>query len=542
MIKKENYAKDEGVDCMFSALEKQIQEELVSQSIPGFSMAIVRGREVVYANGFGVTNKEEGGVPVTANTLFRIGSLSKPLTATAIMRLVDLGKLNIDVPIQSYVPFFTLQDAAAAQTITLRMLLSHTAGLPDGTDMVGSRDLDALEQYIKQDVPQLTLIAPPGLIFSYSNHGYNIAGYVAEYVTKTYFPDLMQEILFKPLGMLRTFYDPLMAMTFPLALGHERTESSEVVVRPFYDNAANYPSWFAMSTALDYAKFLLLHLQAGRIDDQPILTASAIDEMQTSQVSRYNLQQLGCGLSFITERYKGIQTIRHGGAIGTYTSFMLAAPEQDLAIVTMSSQDYGIDLAYDILDQLLETESSQEILPKKTPNRSKWKSYTGHYLGNLNGLAEIFADGHHLKIRLNGTELMLHAFDENLYFTQNADGEPDMTVGFVIDEEEETPFIVLNGQTCKRMDSEQLMQPRINVSSFEGVYSNGAISFGLTVKGDQLLLLDEDQEYYCQPLFGHFFYTNEQGLLEVREIERQRTLIIQGSWSFEAVESSKVQR
>ncbi|MCP6324359.1 beta-lactamase family protein, partial [Klebsiella pneumoniae] len=73
-------------------------------------MAIVQGQEVVYSKGFGVTNKEEGGIPVTANTLFRIGSLSKPLTATAIMVLVDRGILNLDIPIKEYVPFFTLKD------------------------------------------------------------------------------------------------------------------------------------------------------------------------------------------------------------------------------------------------------------------------------------------------------------------------------------------------------------------------------------------------------------------------------------------------
>ncbi len=522
---------------MISTLEHDIQEQVISQSIPGFSLAIVKGQEVVYSNGFGVTNLEDGGVPVTKNTLFRIGSLSKPLTATAIMILVDQERLDLDVPIIEYVPFFSLKDLGATNKITLRMLLSHTSGLPDGTDIVGSRNVDALEQYIRSDVPKLSLIAPPGLLFSYSNHGFNIAGYVAEYVTQTYFPELMRDLLFKPLGMSRTLYDPLMAMTFPLALPHERTETGHTVVRPFYENLANYPSWFAMSTAADYAKFLLIHLNA-----TPLLSATAIREMHTLQVSRYNLQQLGCGLSFITEDYNGTPTIRHGGAIGTYTSFMLAAPEQQLAIVTLASQDYGIDLAYEILDQLLETTPDHTKPEVMIPNRSDWERYTGYYLGNQNGLVQIINDGQQLKMHLNGSEMTLHAHQNKLYFSQDTDGNSITTVGFVEDENEDVHYIVLNGQTCKRIEQEQVTQPKINWSVIEGTYSNGSISFGLKAVNDQLFLLDEDQEYFCRPLFGPFFFTEEQGLLEIKKNEHRTLLIVQGSWEFDqlGIESSPI--
>lgn len=522
---------------MFSTLEHYIQEQVVSQAVPGFSLAIIKDQEVVYSNGFGVTHLEDGGVPVTANTLFRIGSLSKPLTATAIMILVDQGKLDLDLPIIEYVPFFTLKDFDAARKITLRMLLSHTSGLPDGTDIVGSRNVDALEQYVRHDVPELSMIAPPGLLFSYSNHGFNIAGYVAEYVTQTYFPELMQDLLFKPLGMSRTLYDPLMAMTYSLALGHEKTETGHIVVRPFYENAANYPSWFAMSTATDYAKFLLMHLNT-----TTLLSTTAIREMQTMQVSRYNLQQLGCGLSFITEDYKGTPTIRHGGAIGTYTSFMLAAPEQQLAIVTLASQDYGIDLAYEIFDQLLKTTPDHKEPEVMIPKPADWERYTGYYLGNQSGLVQIINDGQQLKIHLNGTEMMLYAHQDNLYFTQDTDENPIVTIGFVEDENEDVDYIVLNGQTCKRIEQEQVTQPTINWSAVDGTYSNGSISFGLKVVNNQLFLLDEDQEYTCHPLFGPFFFTEEQGLLEIRESEYRNILIVQGSWEFDqlGIESSPI--
>ncbi|MDN9010115.1 serine hydrolase domain-containing protein [Brevibacillus laterosporus] len=94
---------------------------------------------MVYAKGFGSINKEEGGPPVTCDTIFRIGSLGKPLTGSAIMRLIEAGKVELDIPIINYVPEFRLSDPEATRKVTLRMLLNHTAGFPDGGDMVGKR-------------------------------------------------------------------------------------------------------------------------------------------------------------------------------------------------------------------------------------------------------------------------------------------------------------------------------------------------------------------------------------------------------------------
>lgn len=104
-----------------------------------------------------------------------------------------------------------------------------------------------------------------------------------------------------------------------------------------------------------------------------------------------------------------------------------------------------------------------------------------------------------------------------------------MTFEFVRNEKQETLIIVLNGQIWKWMESEQLMQSQTKI---EGMYSNRAISFGLIVKADRLFLVDEDQEFYCHPLFGHFFYTEERVLLAVCKIKRRKILIILENWTF----------
>ncbi len=130
-------------------MEQLIETHMKETYVPGLAMAIVQDQQVVYARGFGVTSVEDGGLPVTPQTLFRIGSTTKPLTGTAIMRLVEAGKLDLDEPIKTYIDWFTLPDKQAATSITTRMLLSHTAGMPPGRDHFGYRNPEGLEAFVR---------------------------------------------------------------------------------------------------------------------------------------------------------------------------------------------------------------------------------------------------------------------------------------------------------------------------------------------------------------------------------------------------------
>lgn len=150
---------------------------------------------LTYAKGFGVTSVEDGGLPVTPETLFRVGSITKPLTGTAIMRLVEAGKLDLDTPIKTYIDGFRLSDPEATEQVTLRMLLSHTAGLPTDGQHFGLRDPQGLEISIREEIPTYALIAPPNRVMSYSNPGVNIAVYVAEIVSGKSYTELMQDLV-----------------------------------------------------------------------------------------------------------------------------------------------------------------------------------------------------------------------------------------------------------------------------------------------------------------------------------------------------------
>src|SRR5262249_31168120 len=122
-------------------LERCAIDVMRTSGIPGLATAIAGGNGVINARGVGLTSVGEGGLPVTPQTLFRIGSTTKPLTGTAAMRLVEQGRLELDTPIKRYIDWFAMRDPGAAERVTLRMLLSHTSGLPTDWEFSGQRDV-----------------------------------------------------------------------------------------------------------------------------------------------------------------------------------------------------------------------------------------------------------------------------------------------------------------------------------------------------------------------------------------------------------------
>jgi CubicO group peptidase (beta-lactamase class C family) len=283
-------------------LERQIEEAMQAARVPGLALAIVSDLEVIYARGFGVTSIEDGGAPVTPQTLFRVGSITKPHTGTAIMRLVESGKLDLDTPVKEYVPWFELSDRGATDRVTLRRLLSHTAGLPTDYMLFGRRDPGALEASLREELPGYPLLAPPGVVWSYCNPGIRLAGHIAELAAGAPFAQLMNELVFDPLEMRRTTFDTTVAMTYPLAQPHELDENGMLRVQHrFADNAARYPAGLIMSTVLDLANFAVMHMNVGCFRDRKVLSPESVAEMHTPQADFRTVTGAGYGLTFFTD-------------------------------------------------------------------------------------------------------------------------------------------------------------------------------------------------------------------------------------------------
>lgn len=353
------------------ALEGRVRDAMRQAGVPGLALAVIHAGETVYIGGFGVCSVEEGGPCVTPQTLFRVGSVTKPLTAALILRLVEAGKLALDVPVRSYVPWLRLSDPAATDCVTLRMLLSHTSGLPTDHQPFGRRDPEALEERVRQDIPRYALVARPGRRFVYSNVGFHLAGFVAQAVIGRPYTALMQEWVFGPLGMTRTTFDPLIALTYPTALAHELGDDGALrVEHRFADNAACHPSGFALSTVGDLCRFARA-LMSG---SPSFLTPSSLAQMQTRHASLNPTGELGYGLGLFLENYKGVRRIGHGGDIRSYGALFLLAPDTGTAAILLFNWNKGFfgpaeTLVNTIFDDLLG-------LPH-APRAPQWRFYVG---------------------------------------------------------------------------------------------------------------------------------------------------------------------
>jgi len=225
------HADEPSVD--FTPIEQVLKDELKADGVPGAVVVIVRDNAVVYAKGFGFAGIEEKN-PVTPDHLFRIGSTTKMFVGMALVKLAEAGKLKLDEPVGKLID--GLPPAIAA--LTPHQLLTHTAGLADDAVMFGKHDDEALADGLKTWTDK-RFFTKPGDVYSYSNPGYWLAGFVAEKAAGKPFADVVKDDLLAPLGMKRSTFRPTLAMTYPLAQGHELKAGQPAIVRPAADNAAN---------------------------------------------------------------------------------------------------------------------------------------------------------------------------------------------------------------------------------------------------------------------------------------------------------------
>ena len=320
-------------DGDFGELEKVILQELTETGTPGAAVAIIKDGRLIFAKGFGVTSVETGGA-VTPDTLFRLGSTTKMFTGAAMVKLSEQGRLKLNEPIGKYAKGLPPK----VSQLTPHQLISNTAGVGDFAAPPPLHDDSALAAMVrswKDDV----LFGEAGKIYSYSSPGFWLAGYVIEETGGKPYADMMDELLFKPLGMNRTTFRPLVAMTHPLAVGHApQPDGKTGIVRPAYNNVAQWPAGSIFSSVNDLSRFVRALLADGRLDDAQALSPALVKSLSGKHTLIPGESDGYYGYGLLNFEARGVRMIMHGGFSRGYGSMIQMAPEHRFAVIVVTNK------------------------------------------------------------------------------------------------------------------------------------------------------------------------------------------------------------
>lgn len=313
-------------------LDELLKQEMEENHIAGAAVSVVKDGEVFLTKGYGYADLE-GNIPVDPDqTIFKIGSVTKLFTWTAVMQLAQEGKLDLDADVNTYLDFH-IPDTYP-QPITLRHLMTHTAGFEDlHVDMVRLQpaDLAPEGEWLAAHIP--ARVYPPGEVPAYSNYGAALAGYIVARVSGETYSQYVQGHILDPLGMQNTSVQ----LTLPPELSmHESTgytyEDGAFQVFPnLYGQVDLFPAGIIRSTAADMAKFMLAHLQDGRHHDAQILESATAQGMHSTPYAP-DSRLLGTTFGFFDFSDNGQHVIGHSGEAEPMESLLLLLPEQHVGV------------------------------------------------------------------------------------------------------------------------------------------------------------------------------------------------------------------
>jgi CubicO group peptidase (beta-lactamase class C family) len=322
-------------------LDRFVKGEMRRTSVPGAAVGILyKGRR--FTNGYGVTNVNHP-LPVTADTLFQIGSTTKTFTATAIMRLVEEGKLDLDTRVRRYLPELRLRDEEAARKVTLRHLLTHMGGWVGDYFVNAGWGDDALQQVVSK-MARVKQLTPLGTVWSYSNSGFYIAGRVIEKVTKQTFEQAIKEMLFDQLEMSDSHFFATDVMLHRFAVGHITNGKKSTVASPWRGSRGGAPAGGIASTAPDQLRWAEFHMGDGRSPGgKRLLKKSTLQLMQKEQVHVGSMTE-SIGISWMLNNVGGVKLVRHGGTTNGQLSAFLMVPERQFAVTVLTNSTRGREL------------------------------------------------------------------------------------------------------------------------------------------------------------------------------------------------------
>jgi CubicO group peptidase (beta-lactamase class C family) len=323
--------------------------------VPGMAIGIVADDQLSYAAGFGVAGLGDQR-PVTPETLFHMASVTKTFVATAVLQLVEDGRVELDAPVTDYLPYFTLADGRASD-VTVRQMLSHTGAMPDEDDFGWERpeyDDGALERYVR-GLSDRSLIGEPGAQFKYSNIAYEVLGDVIAKVSSRTFEDQVHERILIPLGMTSSTLLVQEADPGLLSRGHLVDPAGEIVVSDVFPyHRAHAPSSTLYTNVRDLSRWALANMNGGELNGARILSRTSLDLMWQPVAPRLDWRHEQMGLGWFLHTYRGRRVVWHDGADTGFMSILCMLPDERIAVIVFCNSDYVWDGPWHIASAALE--------------------------------------------------------------------------------------------------------------------------------------------------------------------------------------------
>ena len=331
-------------DARFDALASLIDAKMREHGVPGVALGIVEGDKVTI-RGFGVTSVENP-APISEHTLFPIASISKTFAATAAMRLVEQGKLDLRAPVRKYLPDFRVQDETVSRDVTIWHLLTHASGWEG--QVSGPDRGDATLANFMTTITDLMQLAPPEAAWSYNNAGFSVFGRVIEVITGTSINRAMRDLVFTPVGLPHAGTTAGEFITFPFALGHgNRGGAGPTLQRPFSPSVSVTAGGVGvcMTDLLAYARF---HMGNGTsAAGEKVLTRESLERMRAPQLQKQSTDD-EMGLGWHLRSVGGIRVAAHGGTLGGHILLLELVPERNFAIAILTNASAGWRLIQEV--------------------------------------------------------------------------------------------------------------------------------------------------------------------------------------------------
>jgi CubicO group peptidase (beta-lactamase class C family) len=349
---------------------------------PGVAIGVLLGSRA-QAAGFGITSVAAPS-DVDAETLFQIGSTTKTYTATAVMRLVERGTLDLDTPVRRYLQGLRLRDPSVTRRVTLRHLLTHTGGWVGDYFSDTGRGDDALARVVGMldKVPQIT---PLGEVWHYNNAGFYLAGRVVEAVYGKPFETAITELLLQPLGMTRSFFFADEAIVYRVAAGHLGKGTKHAVTTPWALPRNVHAAGGVISDVVDQLRWAQFHMSDGRAPNGTrLLRRSTLRDMQRPHAPAGSIAE-SVGLSWLLSDVEGLRVVEHGGTTNGHLSAFVMVPERRFAITVLTNSTRGGELHHAVTDRALAHYLGvRRRPPKPLPGgRVDARGYTGRYIDGL---------------------------------------------------------------------------------------------------------------------------------------------------------------